>query len=193
MAISILTKELLRKSIHLTSLLIVVVYVYLGKQIVLDMLIVYLVLILLIEHFRLSRGIKIPFFDNLYREKERSCVGGHVFFVLGSVAAIGAYSKEVAIASILMITFGDMVASLIGIRMGKTPLKGTSKSLEGSVAEFFTDLIIAGVLLPSFSVAFVMAAVATSAETWLTGIDDNLSIPVLSGFSAELMMLIISV
>jgi dolichol kinase len=193
MTISILTKELWRKSIHLTSLFIVAVYVYLGKQIVLDMLIVYLVLILLIEHFRLSRGIKIPLFDILYREKERSCVGGHVFFVLGSVAAIAAYSKEVAITSILMITFGDMVASIVGIKAGKTPLKGTNKSLEGSVAEFFTDLIIAGVLLQSFSVAFVMAAVATSAETWLTGIDDNLSIPVLSGFSAELMMLIISV
>ena len=193
MATSILTKEILRKSIHLTSLLIVAVYAYFGKQIVLYMLIVYLVLILFIEHFRLTHGIKIPLLDFLYREKERSCVGGHVFFVLGSVAAIGVYSKEVAIASILMTTFGDMTASLVGISVGKTPLKGTNKSLEGSAAEFFTDLVIASLLLHSFLVAFVMAAVATLAETRLTGIDDNLSIPVFSGFSAELMILIISV
>ena len=193
MATSILTKELLRKSIHLTSLLIVVVYVYMGKQIVLDMLIVYLVLILLIEHFRLSRGAKIPLLDFLYREKERSCVGGHVFFVLGSVVAISVYSKEVAIASILMITFGDIVASIVGITAGKTPIKGTKKSLEGSAAEFFTDLVIAGVLLQNLPVAVVMASVATFTETWLSGIDDNLSIPVFSGFSAELMMLLISV
>ncbi|WP_292351203.1 diacylglycerol/polyprenol kinase family protein, partial [Methanomethylovorans sp. PtaU1.Bin093] len=128
-----------------------------------------------------------------YREKERSCVGGHVFFVLGSVAAISVYSKEVAIASILMITFGDMVASLIGMTLGKTPIKGTKKSLEGSAAEFFTDLVIAGVLLQSFPVAIVMACVATLTETWLSGIDDNLSIPVFSGFSAELILLLLSV
>jgi phytol kinase len=192
MAPSILIRELLRKSIHVTSIIIVLVYVYMGKQIVLDMLIVYLAFILLIEHFRLSCGTKIPLLDFLYREKERSCMGGHVFFVLGSVIAIGVYSKEVAIASILMATLGDMVASLVGITVGKTTIKGTNKSLEGSAAEFFTNLVISSVLLQSFPVAFVMAAVATLAETWLSGIDDNLSIPVFAGFSAELMLLLIS-
>ncbi len=193
MATSILIKELLRKSIHLTSLIIVLVYVYLGKQIVLDMLTVYLVFILLIEHLRLSRGTKIPFLDFLYRDKERSCIGGHVFFVLGSVVAVAVYSKEVAIASVLMLTFGDMAGSIAGITVGKTHFKGTNKSLEGSTAEFVTNLVIGNVILQSFAVAFVMAAVATLTETWLSGIDDNLSIPVFAGFSAELLLLIVSI
>lgn len=192
MATSILIKELLRKSIHLTSFVIVLVYVYLGKQIVLDMLILYLVLILLIEHLRLSRGAKVPFLDFLYRDKERSCVGGHVFFTLGCLVAIGTYSKDVAIASVLMVTFGDLAASLVGMTIGKTKLKGTNKSLEGSAAEFLTDLVISNVLLQSFPVAVVMAAVATLTETWLSGVDDNLCIPVFAGFSAELMLFIVS-
>lgn len=193
MTASIVHKELLRKSIHLTSIIIVLVYVHLGKQTVLNMLIAYLVFILLIEHLRLSHGARIPFLDFLYRKKERACIGGHVFFVLGSIVAIGVYSKEVAIASVLMVTLGDMVASLVGITLGKTHIKGTNKSLEGSTAEFITDLVIGNVLLQNFHVAFVMATVAALTETWFSGIDDNLSIPVFAGFSAELMLFVISI
>ncbi|WP_321417915.1 CTP--2,3-di-O-geranylgeranyl-sn-glycero-1-phosphate cytidyltransferase [uncultured Methanomethylovorans sp.] len=164
-----------------------------GKQTVLNILSLYLAFILLIEHFRLSKGIKIPFLDFLFRDKERVCIGGHVFFVIGSLIAIGVYSKEVAITSILLITFGDMAASLVGTTLGKTYIKGTNKSLEGSAAEFFTDLVIGSVILKNLPVAFVMAFVATLTETFLSGIDDNLSIPVFAGLSAELMLLTIYV
>ncbi len=191
MTTSILFKELLRKGIHFLSLIIVLIYAYLGKQIILNLLSLYLAFILLIEHFRLSKGIKIPFFDFLFRDKERACIGGHVFFVIGSLIAIGVYSKEVAITSILLITFGDMAASLVGITLGKTYIKDTNKSLEGSAAEFFTDLVIGSVILKNLPVAFVMAFVATLTETFLSGIDDNLSIPVFAGLSAELMLLTI--
>ena len=192
MTTPIIIKELLRKSIHLLSLVIVIIYVYLGKQILLNLLILYLALLLLIEHFRLTKGIKIPLFDFLFRDKERACMGGHVFFVLGSVIAIGVYSKEVAITSILFITFGDLAASLVGITLGKTRVKGTNKSLEGSAAELFTDLIIGIIVLKNLPVAFLMALIATLTETYLSGIDDNLSIPVFAGLTAEIMLLILS-
>lgn len=189
---STLMTELLRKGIHLTSLIIVLVYIYLGKQAVLNMLVVYLLIILLIEHFRLNHNIKVPVLDFLYRQKERSCLGGHVFFTLGAIVAIGVYRKEVAIASVLMVTLGDLAASLIGVTHGRTHIKGTHKSLEGSTAEFLMDLVIGSVLLHNFPVAFVMAAVATLAETLMLGIDDNLSIPVFAGFSAELILFLFS-
>ncbi len=84
-----------------------------------------------------------------------------------------------------------MAASLVGITLGKTYIKDTNKSLEGSAAEFFTDLVIGSVILKNLPVAFVMAFVATLTETFLSGIDDNLSIPVFAGLSAELMLLTI--
>lgn len=192
MTTPILIKELLRKGIHLLSLIIVLIYIYLGKQILLNLLTLYLALLLLIEHFRLSKGIKIPLFDFLFRDKERACMGGHVFFALGSLIAIGVYSREVTITSILFITFGDFAASLVGITLGKTRVKGTNKSLEGSAAEFLTDIVIGIIVLKNLPVAFLMALVATLTETYLSGIDDNLSIPVFAGLSAEFMLLILS-
>jgi dolichol kinase len=192
MTTPIIIKELLRKSIHLLSLVIVLIYVYLGKQTLLNLLILYLALLLLIEHFRLTKGIKIPLFDFLFRDKERAFMGGHVFFALGSLIAIGVYSKEVAITSILFITFGDLAASLVGITLGKTRVKGTNKSLEGSAAEFLIDIVIGIIVLKNLPVAFLMALVATLTETYLSGIDDNLSIPVFAGLSAELMLLILA-
>jgi len=38
----------------------------------------------------------------------------------------------------------------------------------------------------------LMALIATLTETYLSGIDDNLSIPVFSGLTAEIMLLILS-
>lgn len=182
--------ELMRKGIHLTSILIVLVYAFYGKQAVLTLLITYLVIILIIEHLRLDRGMELPFVRSLFRQKELSSTGSHVFFTLGALTAVAVFSKDVAYAAILMTTFGDMSAALVGRKLGKTKLLGTGKSLEGCIAEFTVDLLIGYILLSSLPLAILMAFTATLVETLFVHIDDNLAIPVFSGFVAEMYLYI---
>ncbi|KXS42536.1 MAG: integral membrane protein [Methanolobus sp. T82-4] len=88
-----------------------------------------------------------------------------------------------------MATFGDMSAALIGKRFGKTKISRGEKSLEGSAAEFITDLVIGYAFFSNSAIAFIMSLVATMAETSFEKIDDNLVIPVFSGFVAEMLIL----
>ena len=183
-------KELLRKGIHLTSLLIVLVYAFYGRQAVLTFLISYLVLILVIEHLRLDRGLELPFVKYLFRRKEISNIGSHVFFTLGALVAVAVFSKEVAYAAILMTTFGDMSAALVGRKIGKHRFLSSGKSIEGCTAEFIVNLFIGYFFLSSLPLALLMAFTATLVETLFVNIDDNLAIPIFSGFMAETLLYI---
>ncbi|WP_342306168.1 CTP--2,3-di-O-geranylgeranyl-sn-glycero-1-phosphate cytidyltransferase [Methanolobus sp. ZRKC5] len=187
---SSLLDEILRKGLHLASVAIVIVYAFFGKQIVLYFMTVYLILILLIEHMRLDHGFKLPFIHYLLRRKEETSIAGHVYFTLAAIVAVSVFSENVAYAAILMATFGDMSAALIGKKFGRTRIFRGEKSLEGCVSEFLVDLIIGYVFLSNWSIAIAMALVATLAETGFEKIDDNLAIPVFSGFVAELLLII---
>ncbi len=183
------TNELMRKGIHLTSIIIVLVYAFFGKEEAQLLLIVYLVIILIIEHLRLDRSIKLPVFHILLRKKEKNGIGSYVYFTLGALVAVSVFSKNIAFAAILMTTFGDMSAALIGKRFGKIRIFHNDKSLEGCIAEFVVDLAIAMLLLENPFVSLMMAFIATFVETTFVKIDDNLAIPIFSGFFAEMMFL----
>lgn len=187
-----LINEILRKSIHLTSILIILIYAYAGKQAVLTVLMIYLVIILIIEQLRLEHDMKIPLFHFLFREKEESQLSGHVFFIIGALISISVFSKDIAYASILMTTFGDLSAALVGKAFGRTRIFGKSKSLEGCAAEFAVDFVIAYVFLGSLIIAFVMAFTATIVEAIVDKIDDNLAIPVFSGSSGQAAVIVFS-
>jgi dolichol kinase len=168
------------------SVAIVLVYAFFGKEIVLQFMTLYLVSILIIEHLRIDLGYKVPFVNFLFRKKEKKAVAGYVYFTLGAIVAVSVFSKNVAYAAILMTTFGDMSAALIGKRFGKVRIFRGGKSLEGCIAEFLVDFVIGYAFLSNPTIAFIMAFVATFVETNFEKIDDNLAIPVFSGFFAEL-------
>jgi len=172
------------------SVAIVLVYAFFGKEIVLQFMTLYLVSILVVEHLRIDLGYKVPFVNYLFRKKEEKAVGGYVYFTLGSIVAVSVFSENVAYAAILMTTFGDMIAALVGKRFGNLRIFRGGKSLEGSLAEFFVDLIIAYAFLSNITIALVMAFAATFVETNFEKIDDNLAIPVFSGFAAELFLIL---
>jgi len=187
--------EILRKSVHLVSILIVLIYEYLGKEVVLWVLMLFLIVVLVLDYFRLEHEIKIPLFHTMYREKEECRLGGHIYFALGAVAVICLFSREIAYAAILMTTLGDLVAALIGKFYGKRRVFHTTfkndKSLEGSGAELLTDFIVGLLILGNPIVALVMAFFATLAETAVNKIDDNLVIPLFSGFFGQVTMLVL--
>ena len=185
-----LIHELKRKAIHLTSIAIVLCYYIFGQQAVLLLLTVYLIAILEIEYFRIEWGKKLPIVHDLFREKETDQLGGHVFFTMGCIIAISIFPEEIASAAILMTTFGDASAAIFGKAFGKTWIPGlTDRAVEGCAAEFIVDIVIGAIFLSNWLLIFVMAGTATVVETLANKMDDNLLIPLFSGFNGYLIFL----
>ena len=185
--------ELIRKAIHLTSIIIVLTYHFFGKEAVLLLLTVYLIVALKLEYFRIEWGKKLPVVHSLFRIKEADRLGGHVFFTIGSIIAISVFSKEIASAAILMTTFGDASAAIVGKAFGRTWINGLeNRAYEGCAAEFIVDIIIGWIFLPDWILVLVMAGTATIVETVTDKLDDNLLIPLFSGFNGQLVFLILT-
>ncbi len=190
-------KEIKRKFIHLLSLLFLFSYVFCGgiwgEKIALLLLTFLLILFLEIDFIRLKTKIKIPsFINSLYREKEKNKLGGHIYFLIGAIIALAIFNYKIAIAALLMTTFGDMAASLIGMRFGKHWLKKIPNTAwEGIIAEFGVDLVIGFIFLPHWIIVLVMALTATFVETVFTHADDNMLIPIFSGFNGQIALMIL--
>ncbi len=187
---SVILKEFFRKSVHIVSVAIVLIYYYMGKEFTLDFLTLVLCCILLIDYFRVEKELKIPIVWKLYRSKEKDKLSGTAYFLIGSMIAISIFSKEIASAAILMTTFGDSAAALVGISYGKRWIKGLpDRAWEGVFSEFFVNLVIGYLFLSNWIVALTMALVATIIETLIYKLDDNLIIPLFSGIAGQFVLI----
>lgn len=188
--------ELRRKAVHILTIFFIIIYIfikdYFGKNIALLLLTLILVLFLELEFIRIKKRKKIPFIWSLWREKEEDVLGGQVFFLIGAIIALAVFDIKIAVSVLLMTTFGDMAAALIGKKYGKHWLKSIPNTAwEGIIAEFFIDLIIGFIFLPHFIIILVMAITATFVETVFTHADDNLLIPIFAGFSGQIVLMIL--
>jgi dolichol kinase len=155
----------------------------------------FLVTVLFLDYLRLEHGMRIPIFYTMYREQEVNRLGGHIYFALGAISVIALFSKEIAYTAVLMTTFGDMAAALIGKFYGKKRVFknvfNNDKSIEGSASEFIIDLFIGLLIIGSPVVALVMSFIATLTETAVNKIDDNLVIPIFSGFFGQITLILL--
>ncbi len=185
-------KEIFRKMVHLTSVLIVASYYYFGKQVTLYLLAVTLILFIESEYVRIEWKRTLPLVHDGIREKERHTMAGHVFFLIGAIISISIFDMNIAIAAILMTTFGDSAAAIVGRRFGRTWMpRIRSKSLEGCFAELAVNLVIGYIFLDNMIVLLVMAFTATIVETLIEKLDDNLLIPVFSGFNGQIVVFLL--
>ncbi len=187
-----------------------------GPQLGLLVLVGILVAEIIIEYLRLERRADIPLLSwiwaNFRREKERAAVGAEIFFLLGVIVALGSFEQRVAVTAVLMTVFGDLTAALVGMRLGRIrPRMFHGKSVEGSLAAAMVNLCVGWVVMrdcgdgaawwqtllggsgfpglgePLWTVIIAMATVATVTELIISEIDDNLTIPVLSGFVGQVV------
>jgi glycerol-3-phosphate acyltransferase PlsY len=129
-------------------------------------------------------------FGSFIRTNEADKLTGTASYVLGIGISYALYRSDVATTAICFLVFGDVAATTVGERYGKTKIAG-KKSLEGTLA-FITAaaasgylLQVAGIHLPS---GLVMAGAAVAAATELIPlpVNDNLAIPLVSGGVMEL-------
>lgn len=138
----------------------------------------------------------------LMRSCEVDRISGIPHYLASCILAIGLFPRPVAILSILFLAVGDPIASLMGIRFGHHgPRFKSGKSLIGTASGVATCMILAFVFMrsmqvptaPAAAVAMVGGLAGGTAELLPVDLDDNFTIPVVSGFALWLSFMIFGV
>jgi dolichol kinase len=134
------------------------------------------------------------------RACEVNRLSGIPHYLAATILAISIFPKPVAILSILYLALGDPIASLIGILYGSEgPRFASGKSLVGTTAGVLTCALATGLFLktsPVSSLNWMLLTVVGGlagglAELVPLEVDDNFSIPVISGFVLWLAFILI--
>ena len=188
-------KELYRKTIHVSSILLPITYRYIfhsNRKFTFFFLIPLTVLALITEIVRLEhRNVKRIFyniFGIMLRKHEIHDFTGATYLLISTVFCIAVFPGDIAFVALSFLAIGDTLAALIGIPFGKRKILKSKKSLEGSIACFVGTFVFALFFLHPF-VALLGAFTATLSEFSHIAIDDNFKIPIASGF----VMLFVSI
>ena len=129
------------------------------------------------------------------RSSEKNGMSGLPFYALGVSIALHFYKKEIALLATFFLVYSDPISSFFGIIYGKDKIM-PNKSLQGAIAGFFTCYLITlfyglhygaeGNSLLWFSIfAGLVGAISEMLSAF--NIDDNLTIPVVSGLGLTVM------
>lgn len=185
--------EILRKTVHLSGLLIVVAYTlllnYFSEQIAILTLTATLLVLLEIEYIRIEHRPRIAnFFSILFRRHEKNQLTGAVFFLISCIISFAAFDYWIAVMAMFMTVFGDLAAALVGQIFGKTKIL-KKKTFLGTFAGFAANLLVGLLILPGFNLLiFPMAITATLVEMFTNKLDDNLTVPLTAGFVGQMIV-----
>ncbi|MBD3273698.1 MAG: hypothetical protein GF372_00205 [Candidatus Marinimicrobia bacterium] len=187
-------QELGRKAIHLGSAVFPISYWFLPKDLFLPVMIVLTTITITVDYFRhkvdwLNRAFDAVF-GKVLRENEDETLTGGSSVMLSQILIVALFPKPVAIAALLTLSIGDSAAALVGKAIGKNKLF-QDKTFEGGLAFFVGSSIVAS-LVPGIPVyaAIVASLVAAIVEVYVNILDDNLLIPLASGSTLFLLMMI---
>jgi dolichol kinase len=189
-------KHIGRKLYHLFGGLgLLSLYYLLGRR---NALVCYGLLFLVVLAVDITR-LRVPAFNqfiqtrlsSFIRKNEANKITGTAPYVLGIGLTLLFYRTDIATAAICFLAFGDVAATTVGERYGRTKIVG-DKSLEGTLA-FAVIAVASGLALPLVGVHLapgLIAAgsfVAAGVELVPLRVNDNLVIPVVSGGAMELI------
>ncbi len=192
--------ELLRKSIHLISLSIAIIYYYITKELALKLLIPFTLLSLVLDLARYVspayRKFLYSYFGFMLREheinSEQITLSGATYVLIAATLTILFFPKVFVILGIAVLIIGDIFAALLGRKFGKhkflfKSLEGTTAFfVSGSIVVFFTPKIDGN--LTEYLIGFAAVAVAAIVENISYGwADDNLTIPISVCLTMELL------
>ncbi len=179
------------------ALLFIPLYIFTSKFVVLLILGIILAIFSLLDILRiLVRRIE-NFFQleitknfKIFREKEVGRVSSITNFLLGIFISFVLFEREIAFASLGFTSLGDMMAKWVGINLGRKKLfKNSDKTLEGSLGFLSMSFVVSFFLwfeglLPLY-IVLVGAIVSFIVEALPNVIDDNFSVPIISGVVME--------
>jgi dolichol kinase len=194
--------ELARKTVHLCSISIPVIYSHITKELALVILVPMFLMSIFFDTLRFySKGFAAFYyklFGSILRSHEtnhdKKSFNGATYVLLSAVLCVLLFPKMIGVGVFAILIVADTAAALVGRKFGKHKI--ATKTVEGSAA-FFVFALIVMIFTPQINV-FVKGAtavVATVTELFPIKIfgfslDDNLTIPVFAGLFAYLCYVI---
>lgn len=136
-------------------------------------------------------------FGPIMRRSEKLSFSGLPFYALGVALAIFFYKEEIAVLAILFLIFADPFASIVGVYWGRDRLL-PNKTLQGTIAAFtvcllttILYLVVLGIHSQNLIIFAFFGAICGALSELVSAfnIDDNLTIPVISGAALSLLNL----
>ena len=215
-AVTPLTRHLLRKSFHILVLVIPFVYIYLGGYIfkLLEMIGIpqeiigeigldpgrfFSTLVMSCAFVFISISETVRVFAKKYypfteisqitlKPEERRTIAHHFHFSLGVFLVLTLLQGHIALATIMMASFGDAAASLAGLTIGRHRIQ--DKSVEGFVAGSAVSFLI-GLPFVSILLCMIGSFVELIIDIASLPISDNLLNPVLIGATMTMTALLL--
>lgn len=193
-----LVREIKRKTIHITGLSVPVGILIFGKIYTAVMIAVALAAALALEAGRLRGRISLP----AVRDHEQDKVAGYIYYIFGSLVTVILFRPMIAMTAMLMLSLGDAVSGIVGSVLMNANVRARNERWRYKpfpiVASMFLACLAIGYLssgitrLP-WEVYFLGAAGATVADSMALfvrnrGLDDNLTIPIFSGFMMSISL-----
>ena len=183
--------ELLRKTTHLAGFCLPLIYIVLDRTTMLIIVGSLAGIAIAVEFLKWVSGrfreLFFRVFTPILRNHERKgAITGATYFISSALLCIILFDKDLAIVCMFFMVLGDTAAALVGKRWGRIKLIG-NKTLEGSMACFITCGVIALFWIDPI-VGIAGAFVATVVELLPLKIDDNLTVPLISGAVMQLMI-----
>lgn len=184
--------EVARKTIHLSSLSIPLIYFFITRELALFLLIPLFTGFFMVDLLKNFAGPVANWyhktFDSMLRtheiKGEKNHLNGATCITMSALLLVLFFPKLIVIAAFSMVAISDTLAAIIGKAFGKH--RFGQKSIEGSMAFFLSALLIM-LLVPGIDhgIGFAMAVVGTITESFVLRIggfriDDNISIPLVS-------------
>jgi len=188
----VIKKEIIRKSIHLIfGIFFLLLIQYGGVQLSFNIIALCLIAGTIIS-IAMMRKHKFPLLNEIVgkveRDSERHFPGRAAIYFFVSALILLVIFKEyplIILAALSVQVFADSAAAIIGIQFGKHKLF-QKKSYEGSLACLVVSIICINFFFPIY-IAIVAGFIATAVE--VLPLDDNLWVPLSTGFAIRLLLL----
>lgn len=182
------TQEICRKLVHLSSLWVVVLYHFYDRDVMLNVLIPFTLVVLIADGARRCSGKICPMCETVIgyflRNHEREKLSGASYMMVSALILVLLFPKTITMVSFSILIISDSAAALIGRAFG-TPRFG-DKSPAGTMAFLSTAVAISFFFYYFYelSTLFLWSALAASviaalveALSDLLKLDDNFTIP----------------
>jgi dolichol kinase len=176
-------KEILRKLCHiLFGVLIVAGLRIIEQSIFIRLLLILFLFLILVTIVNLKYEIKL--LDKIGKESEKKFpLKGAIFFLVSTALVILLFPRDIALAAIIVLTFGDSVSYMAGFFGAKYKVNPFRKwkslfgTFCGMVVAFLFAIIVIDPLSAAIGAFFGMIAEAISIKLGETDADDNLVVP----------------
>jgi dolichol kinase len=181
--------EIIRKSIHLCSFSIPVIYFFISKSFALALLVPTFLGFFLVDLARFyhkpTRQWFIRWFGWLLRKHETDQAvkrfTGATNILFSAIVCVLLFPKIITVSAFAILIVSDITSALVGRRYGRR--RFLQKSLVGATA-FFVSAVIVVLLAPKveglaleYGIGIIAAAAGAVIESMSTKLDDNITVP----------------